>query len=101
MKKLVTTFKVFAVLSVLALNSCQNENNEMNQQETVQSKVTVADLKKEITPLASQIVPEAVQHQLDESGKNLEAYLKNDLQITGVHVLGKITTQQGIELSKN
>ncbi|WP_374464734.1 hypothetical protein [Chryseobacterium sp.] len=100
MKKLVTTFKVFAVLSVLALNSCQNENNEMNQQETVQSKVTVADLKKEITPLSTQIVPEAVQHQLDESGKNLEAYLKNDLQIAGVNVLGKITTQQGIELSK-
>lgn len=100
MKKLVTTFKVVAVLSVLALNSCQNENNEMNQQETVQSRITVADLKKEITPLSSQIVPETVQHQLDESGKNLEAYLENDLQIAGVHVLGKITTQQGIELSK-
>ena len=48
MKKLVTTFKVFAVLSVLTLNSCRNESSEMNQQETVQSKVTVADLKKEI-----------------------------------------------------
>ncbi|WP_454046239.1 hypothetical protein [Chryseobacterium sp. Marseille-Q8038] len=101
MKKLVTTFKVFAVLSVLALNSCQNESNEMNQQEIVQAKVTVDDLKKEITSLPSQAVPEAVQIQLDESGKNLETYLKNDLQIVGVAVLGKISDQKGIELSKS
>lgn len=96
-----TTFKVFAVLSVLALNSCQNENNEMNQQEIVQAKVTVDDLKKEITSLPSQAVPEAVQIQLDESGKNLETYLKDDLQIVGVTVLGKISDQKGIELSKS
>ncbi|MDR4890762.1 MULTISPECIES: hypothetical protein [unclassified Chryseobacterium] len=101
MKKLVTTFKVFAVLSVLALNSCQNENNEMSQQEIVQAKVTVDELKKEITSLPSQAVPEAVQIQLDESGKNLETYLKNDLQIVGVTVLGKISDQKGIELSKS
>ncbi|MEJ5051578.1 hypothetical protein WH221_17250 [Chryseobacterium culicis] len=101
MKKLVTTFKVFAVLSVLAFNSCQNENNEMSQQEIVQAKVTVNDLKKEITSLPSQTVPEAVQIQLDESGKNLELYLKNDLQIVGVTVLGKISGQKGIELSKS
>lgn len=101
MKKLVTTFKVFAVLSVMVLHSCQNENNEMTQQGTIQAKVTVDDLKKEITPSSSQVVPEAVQFQLNESGKNLEAYLKNDLQIVGVTVLGKISTQQGVELSKN
>ncbi|MGE8511657.1 MAG: hypothetical protein ACN6N7_03070 [Chryseobacterium culicis] len=101
MKKLVTTFKVFAVLSVLALNSCQNENNEMNQQEIVQAKVTMDELRKEITSLPSQAVPEAVQIQLDESGKNLETYLKNDLQIVGVTVLGKISDQKGIELSKS
>lgn len=101
MKKLVTTFKVFAVLSVMALQSCQNENNEMNQQETIQAKVTVDDLKKEITPASSQIVPEAVQQQLNESGKNLETYLKNDLQIAGVTVLGKLSTQQSVELSKS
>jgi len=97
----VTTFKVFAVLSVLALNSCQNENNEMNQQEIVQAKVTMDELRKEITSLPSQAVPEAVQIQLDESGKNLETYLKNDLQIVGVTVLGKISDQKGIELSKS
>ncbi|WP_336702797.1 hypothetical protein [Chryseobacterium indologenes] len=100
MKKLVTTFKVFAVLSVMVLHSCQNENNEMNQQEAVQGKTTIDELKKEITPSSSQLVPEAVQLQLNESGKNLETYLKNDLQIVGVAVLGKISTQQGIELSK-
>lgn len=100
MKKLVTTFKVFAVLSVMALYSCQNENNEMNQQEAVQAKTTIDELKKEITPSSSQLIPEAVQLQLNESTKNLETYLKNDLQIVGVAVLGKISTQQGVELSK-
>lgn len=101
MRKLVTTFKVFAVLSVLALQSCRDENNEMNQQETVQAKITADDLKKEITPLPLQIIPDAVQLQLNESKKNLETYLKNDLQIAGVAVLGKIATPKGIELSKS
>lgn len=101
MKKLATTFKVLAVLSVLALNSCRDENNEITRQETVQAKVTIADLKKETTPLASQIVPETVKIQLDESKKNLETYLKNDLQITEVNVIGKISTQKGIELSQS
>ncbi|RLJ32068.1 hypothetical protein CLU97_1511 [Chryseobacterium sp. 7] len=100
MKKLVTTFKVFAVLSVLALQSCRDENNEMNQQETTQAKITADDLKKEIIPLPSKVVPDAVQLQLNESQKNLETYLKNDLQIAGVAVLGKITPK-GIELSKS
>lgn len=95
-----TTFKVFAVLSVMALQGCQNENNEMNQQETVQAKTAIDELKKEITPSSSQLVPEAVQLQLNESTKNLETYLKNDLQIVGVAVLGKISTQQGVEMSK-
>ncbi|WP_288448278.1 hypothetical protein [uncultured Chryseobacterium sp.] len=101
MKKLVTTFKVFAVLSVLALHSCRDANNEMNQQEAVQAKVTADDLKREITPLPSPTVPDAVQLQLNESQKNLGIYLKNDLQIAGVTVLGKITTLKGIELSKS
>lgn len=101
MKKLATTFKVFAVISVLALNSCRDENNEITQQETAQAKVTTADLKKETTPLSSQTVPETVQIQLDESKKNLEAHLKSDLQIAEVNVIGTIATQKGIELSQN
>lgn len=101
MKKLATTFKVFAIISVLALNSCRDENNEITQQETAQAKVTTADLKKETTPLSSQTVPETVQIQLDESKKNLEAQLKSDLQIAEVNVIGTIATQKGIELSQN
>lgn len=101
MKKLATIFKVFAVLSVLALNSCRDENNEIIKQETVQAKVTTADLKKETTPPASQIVPETVKIQLDESKKNLETYLNNDLQLAEINVIGKISTQKGIELSQS
>ncbi|NIF06310.1 hypothetical protein F3J23_12760 [Chryseobacterium sp. Tr-659] len=101
MKKLVTTFKVFAVLSVLLLNSCRDENNEMPQQETLQAKLTTEDLKKEVTAPSSKLVPEKVQAQLNESGKNLETYLKSDLQIAGVNVLGKISSSKGIEISQS
>lgn len=100
MKKLLTPFKFLAVLSVLALGSCQNESNEITQQETAQAKVSVSDLKKEITP-GVQAIPQAVQVQLDESKKNLEKHLNNDLQITGINVLGKISTQKGLEISQN
>ncbi|SIT04638.1 hypothetical protein SAMN05421786_104306 [Chryseobacterium ureilyticum] len=100
MKKLVTGFKILAVLSVLTFHSCSDESDELSQKETVQAKITTADLKKETTPI-SQAVPGAVQTQLDESQKSLEKYLKSDLQISGVNVIGKISTQKGIELSKS
>lgn len=100
MKKLITAFKFMAVLSVLALSSCSDENNEISKQETVQAKITTADLQKETTPL-SQAVPGTVQAQLDESQKSLEKYLKSDLQIAGVRVIGQISTQKGIEISKS
>ncbi|KFF74929.1 hypothetical protein HX13_13280 [Chryseobacterium sp. P1-3] len=100
MKKLVSTFKLLAVLSVLTLSSCRDENNDIAQQEVLQNKVTMADLKKEITP-SSQAVPDVVQSQLEESKKNIEYYLKNDLQITGITVLGQLSTTKGIELSQS
>lgn len=100
MKKLVTAFKFLAVFSVLTLNSCSDENNEITKQETVQAKITTADLQKETTSI-SQAVPGPVQAQLDESQKSLEKYLKSDLQIAGVKVIGQISTQKGIEISKN
>ncbi|MGK6341513.1 hypothetical protein ACMGDK_04700 [Chryseobacterium sp. DT-3] len=99
MKKLVTTFKLFAVITVLTLTACQDENNE-TMQETSVSKVSTADLKKEISP-GLQTVPENIQIQISDSKKNLEQYLKNDLQITGINVLGKLSTQKGIEISQN
>ncbi|AZA98146.1 hypothetical protein EG359_00315 [Chryseobacterium joostei] len=100
MKKLITGFKILAVLSVLTLNSCRDDNNEISKQETIQAKVTTADLKKEVTSI-SQAVPEIVQSQLNESQKSLEKYLKSDLQFAGVDVIGKISTQKGIEISQN
>lgn len=99
MKKLVTAFKLVAVLSVLTLSSCSDENNEIIKQETVQTKITTADLKKETTP-TSLAIPNSVQAQLSESQKNLEKYLNNDVQIAGMNVIGKISTQKGIELSQ-
>lgn len=99
MKKLVTAFKLVAVLSVLTLSSCSDENNEITKQETVQTKITTADLKKETTP-ASPALPNSVQAQLNESQKNLAKYLNNDVQIAGTNVIGKISTQKGIELAQ-
>ncbi|WP_250253092.1 hypothetical protein [Chryseobacterium sp. Marseille-Q3244] len=100
MKKLVTAFKFMAVLTVLTLSSCSDENNEITKQEAVQAKITTADLQKETTAI-SLTVPGTVQTQLDESQKNLEKYLKSDLQIAGVKVIGQISTQKGIEISKS
>ncbi|OCA77632.1 hypothetical protein BBH99_11605 [Chryseobacterium contaminans] len=100
MKKLVTAFKLMAVLSVLTLSSCSDDSNEITKQETVQAKITTADLQKETVSI-SQTVPGTVQIQLDESQKSLEKYLKSDLQIAGVRVIGQISTQKGIEISKS
>lgn len=100
MKKLVTAFKFVAILSVLTLSSCSDESSEITKQETVQTKITTADLQKETTSIPS-IVPGTVQAQLDASQKSLEKYLKNDLQIAGVKVIGQISTQKGIEISKS
>ncbi|MFN1218032.1 hypothetical protein ACKW6Q_13765 [Chryseobacterium kwangjuense] len=98
MKKIVTTFKLFAVISVLTLIACQDENTEPVQ-ETAVAKVS-ADLKKEITP-GLKVVPDNVQTQINDSKSNLEKYLKNDLQITGINNLGKLASQRGIEISQN
>ncbi|MEY8759166.1 hypothetical protein [Chryseobacterium tongliaoense] len=98
MKKLLTSFKVLAVFAVLSLNSCQDENRDSFQESA--SKTSVADLKRELTP-SSQSIPDAVQTQLNDTRKNLEAQLKNDLQITGMTVLGKLTSQKGISVSQD
>lgn len=99
MKKLVTPFKVFALAMVLSLTSCQNETTEVLQENTAK-KESVSDLKKVLTP-SSQTLPDIVQTQLNDSKKNLEQYLKNDLQITGVSVLGKLSDANGISISQN
>ncbi|KPE52381.1 hypothetical protein [Chryseobacterium indologenes] len=98
MKKLFTPFRVFAIVLVMTFTGCQNENIE-TAQENPTVKVTASDLKKEMSP-GAQVIPEHVQVQLNDSKKNLEKYLGNDLQITGTTVLGKLSTQKGIEISQ-
>ncbi|ROH99425.1 hypothetical protein [Chryseobacterium daecheongense] len=100
MKNLVTFFKLLTVVSVVMLNSCQNENNEVIQETTAQ-KVSVADLKKEIVPASVQALPENVQIQLDESKKNLEKYVKDALQITGVTALGTLSTEKSVSIAQS
>lgn len=100
MKKLVTFFKLLTLASVLTLNSCQNENNEVMQESTAQ-KVSVADLKREVIPASSQVLPENVKIQIDDSKKNLEKYVKDGPQITGVTALGKLSTVKSISIAQN
>ncbi|ASK28647.1 hypothetical protein CEY12_00330 [Chryseobacterium sp. T16E-39] len=99
MKKLTTFFKLFALAMVLSLTSCQNETTEVLQENTAK-KESLSDLKKELSP-SSQTLASTVQVQLEDSKKNLEQYLKTDLQITGITVLGKLSTEKGIAISKN
>ncbi|MBT2623270.1 hypothetical protein [Chryseobacterium sp. ISL-6] len=98
MKKLVTTFKLFALAMVLSLTSCQNESTEVLQ-DNATKKESISDLKKELSP--AQTLSNNVQIQLEESKKNLEQYLKNDLQMTGINVLGTLSTERGIAISQN
>lgn len=98
MKKLATTFKLFALAMVLSLTSCQNESTEVLQENTVKKEST-SDLKKELS--SAETLSDKVQVQLEESKKNLGQYLNNDLQITGINVLGKISTEKGLAISKN
>lgn len=98
--KLVTAFKFFLVLFALTLNSCQDDNTE-NFQEKNTEKQSIDDLKKELTPAVTQELPEAVQKQLAASKENLASHLKNELQITGVTVLGKLSTEKGLIAAQN
>ncbi|MDR6920280.1 MULTISPECIES: hypothetical protein [Chryseobacterium] len=99
MKKLLIPFRVFTIVLVMVLTGCQNESSEIVQ-ENPAVKVTTADLKKEMST-GSQTISENVQVQLNDSKKSLEKYLNNDLQITGTTVLGKLSTQKGLEISQN
>lgn len=85
--------------SVLLLSSCQNESTEVLQEDTT-ARNSVAELKKELTP-SSLSIPEAVQTQLNDSRQNIEKYLRDNLQITGVSVLGQLSTEKGISISKD
>ncbi|MCS3531994.1 hypothetical protein [Chryseobacterium sp. JUb7] len=100
MKKLLTTFKLLAMATVLTLGSCQNEDHEISKQEIIEEKASVTDLKKEIKPL-NQVIPETVQTQITDSKTNLEKYLKSDLQITGISVLGKLSSRKSLEITQN
>ncbi len=99
MKKWLTPGKVFAFAMALLLTSCQNEDSEIQNQENTAQKVSITDLKKETTA-SNSALPEIVQTQINDSKANLEKYLKNDLQITGISALGKISTQKGLEISQ-
>lgn len=98
MKKLATIFKLFTLAMVLSLTSCQNESTEGLQENTVK-KESMSDLKKELSP--AQTLSDKVHVQLEDSKKNLGQYLNNDLQITGITALGKISTEKGLAISKN
>ncbi|MEO8517132.1 MAG: hypothetical protein ABI426_10320 [Flavobacterium sp.] len=98
--KFVTAIKFFLLLLVVSLHSCQDDNADVSPAKTIENQ-SVNNFKKELTPLSSQELPEIVQKQLNLSKENLSKHLKNDLQITGITVLGKLSTEKGLIDAQN
>jgi len=99
-RKIFNAFKGLLVLTVLILNSCQEDSIE-TVQENSSEKNSIENLKRELLPVDSQELPEAVQNQLDLSKANLSKYLNNDLQIEQVVVLGKLSNTKAITLTQD
>lgn len=91
-------FRLFMALLAFAIYSCQNDTTELPD-EVAEEQQTTDDLKSALTPLATQDLPEKVKEQLELTRENLAQYLPDALQITGVEVLGSVTTEKGVELS--
>ncbi|MFC7775320.1 hypothetical protein [Flavobacterium sp. GCM10027622] len=98
--KLVNALKGLVVLSALLLNGCQHDNNDSAGENSVEKQL-IEELKEKLTPATSQELPEAVQNQLNLSKANLSRYLNDELQITEVEVLGKISNAEGITTAQN
>lgn len=98
--KSVIAFKLFLVLLVLTFNSCQDDSADTLHENTTQ-KLSIEDLKKDLTPASSQELPEIVQEQLTLSKANLSTYLRNELQITEVTVLGKLSSEKSLITAQN
>ena len=98
--KFVNAFKALLMLSALILNSCQDDTNDSAQENSIETQL-IESLKQELSPASSQELPQAVQNQLNLSKANLSRYLSNELQITEVEVLGKISTDKAIVTAQN
>lgn len=97
--KFLNGVKSLLILSVLTLNGCHDDSSEMIQENS--TKNSIESLKQELSPINSQELPQEVQNQLDLSKANLTKYLKGDLQIDKITILGKIKTDKGITLAQN
>jgi hypothetical protein len=98
--KFANAFKVLLMLSALILNSCQDDSIDSAQGNSIESQL-IESLKQELSPASSQELPQAVQNQLNLSKANLSRYLSDELQITEVEVLGKISTDKAIVTAQN
>lgn len=98
--KLVNALRGLVVLSALLLNGCQNDNNDSAGENSVEKQL-IEELKEKLTPTTSQELPESVQNQLNLSKANLSRYLNDELQITEVEVLGKISNAEGIATAQS
>ena len=98
--KFANAFKVLLVLSALVINSCQDDSNDSIHENSIENQL-IESLKQELIPPASQELPQSVQNQLNASKANLSRYLNNELQITEMEVLGKVSTNKGITTAQN
>lgn len=98
--KFANAFKALLVLSALTLNSCQKDDIETIQENSIEQN-SIESLKKVLIPASSQELPYEVQNQLNLTKANLSKYLNGDLQIEKVTVLGKIATETGLSIAQN
>lgn len=95
------TLKWFGILMLclaFGLNSCQNDTEDFPD-ENAREQQDTDELKSELTPLTTPDLPETVREQLELTRQNLAQYLPGGLQISGVELLGSITTDKGMQLS--
>ncbi|MCL9806739.1 hypothetical protein NAT51_14490 [Flavobacterium amniphilum] len=98
--KFANALKALLVLSALIMNSCQDDTTDSVKENSIETQL-IENLKKELTTPTSQELPQAVQNQLNLSKANLSNYLNDELKITEVEVLGKLSTNKGIITAQN
>lgn len=91
-KKFINLFKYLIVSLTLLFASCNNEDQELQVDHSL-------DLKSQLGTVSSQDLPSVVQNQLELTIENLNKYMSGKLQIEDINVLGELTTEKSLKTS--
>ncbi|MCO6162330.1 hypothetical protein [Flavobacterium sp. NRK F7] len=100
MKKLfLNKLHLVLALVVFSLVSCEKENDDITLDQE-QATATVETLKAALVAPTSQELPKAVGDQINDSKANLALYANSGIEIAEVKVLGTISSEATLNLSK-